>query len=342
MMNSIIITIMQSLTKFFNPPKKGERGKLMSFDAREYVKKKLESLREELSGVKADEILSACSGGVDSTVSAVLVAKAIEKPIKAVYIDDGLRRIGEGERVVELLKNFGLKAFIFDAKKEVLGALKGKVDPEEKRKAFREAFYTTLGRIITENKAKFLVQGTIAADIIETVGGVKTQHNVLEQLGIDTTRYGFKVIEPIKDLYKWQVRLVAKELGLPDEIAYRRAFPGPGLAIRIVGEVTWEKLEILRKATKIVEEETEDIDAFQNFAVLLDLKATGIRENRRSYGFILVVRVVASEDAMTAKFVEVPYERLRRISKRVTEEVPEITRVLYDVTDKPPATIEFE
>ncbi|MEM0202353.1 MAG: glutamine-hydrolyzing GMP synthase subunit GuaA [Archaeoglobaceae archaeon] len=314
----------------------------MNFDAREYVKKKLESLRRELSGVKAKEILAACSGGVDSTVSAVLVAKAIEEPIKAVFIDDGLRRIGEGERVVEILRNFGLDAFVFDAKEEVLGALKGKIDPEEKRKAFREAFYTTLGKIITQNGAKFLVQGTIAADIVETVGGVKTQHNVLEQLGIDTSKYGFKVIEPIKDLYKWQVRLVAKELGLPDEVAHRRAFPGPGLAIRIVGEVTWEKLEILRKATKIVEEETADIEAFQNFAVLLDLKATGVKDNKRTYGFITVVRVVASEDAMTAKFVEIPYERLRKISKRITEEVPEITRVLYDITDKPPATIEFE
>lgn len=314
----------------------------MDFDAKEYVKERLESLRKELSCVKANEILAACSGGVDSTVSAILVAKAIGSRIRAVYIDDGLRRIGEGERVVEVLKNFGLDAFIFDAKKEVLGALKGKVDPEEKRKAFREAFYNTLGKIITESNARFLVQGTIAADIVETVGGVKTQHNVLEQLGIDTEKYGFRVIEPIKDLYKWQVRLVAKELGLPDEIAYRRPFPGPGLAIRIVGEVTWEKLEILRKATKIVEEETEDIDAFQSFAVLLDLKATGIKGNKRSYGYIVVVRVVASEDAMTAKFVEIPYERLRRISNRITEEIPEITRVLYDVTDKPPATIEFE
>ncbi|MEM3762421.1 MAG: ATP-binding protein [Archaeoglobaceae archaeon] len=314
----------------------------MNFDASEYVKKKLESLRRELSGVKATEILAACSGGVDSTVATILVAKAIEGPIKAVFIDDGLRRIGEGERVVKTLRNFGLDAFVFDAKEEVLKALKDKVDPEEKRKAFRDAFYTTLGKIIRQKGAKFLVQGTIAADIVETVSGVKTQHNVLEQLGIDTAKYGFRVIEPIKDLYKWQVRLVAKELGLPDEIVHRRAFPGPGLAIRIVGEVTWEKLEILRKATKIVEEETADIKAFQSFAVLLDLKATGVKDNKRTYGFITVVRVVASEDAMTAKFVEIPYERLRKISKRITEEIPEITRVLYDVTDKPPATIEFE
>ncbi|MEM4702203.1 MAG: glutamine-hydrolyzing GMP synthase subunit GuaA, partial [Archaeoglobaceae archaeon] len=242
----------------------------------------------------------------------------------------------------EILRNLGFDAFIYDAKQWVLGELKGKLDSEEKRKAFREAFYSVLGEIVVKNGAKFLVQGTIAADIVETVGGVKTQHNVLEQLGINTEKYGFRVIEPIKDLYKWQVRLVAKELGLPDAIVYRKAFPGPGLAIRIVGEVTWEKLEILRRVTKIVEEETSDIDSFQSFAVLLDSKATGVRNGKRVYGYIAVIRIVESEDAMTAKFVEVPYERLRKISLRITKEVPEVTRVLYDVTDTPPATIEFE
>jgi len=314
----------------------------MQFNAGEYIERTIKKLKAELSGVRSEEILAACSGGVDSTVSAVLVSKAVEKPIKAVYIDDGLRRIGEGERVVEVLRNLGFNAFIYDAKKKVLGALKGKVDPEEKRKAFREAFYSVLGEIIAKNNAKFLVQGTIAADIVETVGGIKTQHNVLEQIGIDPEKFGFRVIEPIKDLYKWQVRLVAKELGLPDEIVYRKAFPGPGLAIRIVGEVTWEKLEILRKATKIVEEETKDLDSFQNFAVLLDLKATGVKDGKRVYGYIVVVRVVSSQDAITARFVEIPYEKLRKISLRITSEVPEISRVLYDVTDKPPATIEFE
>ncbi|MEM1672022.1 MAG: glutamine-hydrolyzing GMP synthase [Archaeoglobaceae archaeon] len=314
----------------------------MNFDPNLYIEANIKSIRKILSPEESGKVLAACSGGVDSTVSAVLVARALGKPIKAVFIDDGLRRKGEPESVVKILKELGLDAFIYDAKKEVLGALKGKVDPEEKRKAFREAFYTVLGKLVREMNAKYLVQGTIAADIVETVGGVKTQHNVLEQLGIDTSKYGFKVIEPIKDLYKPQVREVARKLGIPKEISERRAFPGPGLAIRIVGEVTWEKLEILRNATQIVEEETNDLESFQNFAVLLDLKATGVKDGKRIYGYILVVRVVASEDAMTAKFVEIPYERLRKLSQRITAEVPEITRVLYDVTDKPPATIEFE
>jgi GMP synthase (glutamine-hydrolysing) len=314
----------------------------MNFDASAYIESSLRTLRRMLKPEDSDKVLAACSGGVDSTVSAVLVANALEKPIKAVFIDDGLRRKNEPETVVKLLRDLGLDAFIYDAKKEVLGALNGKLDAEEKRKAFRDAFYTVLGKILREMNARYLVQGTIAADIVETVGGVKTQHNVLEQLGIDTSRYGFKVIEPIKDLYKPQVREVARKLGIPKEISERRAFPGPGLSIRIVGEVTWEKLEILREATKIVEEETRDIDAFQNFAVLLDVRATGVKQGKRVYGYILAVRVVSSEDAITARFVEIPYERLRRISQRITNEVPEITRVVYDITDKPPATIEYE
>jgi GMP synthase (glutamine-hydrolysing) len=176
---------------------------------------------------------------------------------------------------------------------------------------------------------------------VETVGGIKTQHNVLEELGI-ADKYGFKLIEPIKDLYKPQVRILARELGLPAEICDRKPFPGPGLAIRIVGKVTWEKLELLRRVTEMVEEETSDIESFQSFAVLLDMKATGIRDGKRVYGYIVALRIVSSEDAMRAKFVEVPHGRLRRISTRIVSEVPEVSRVLYDITDKPPATIEFE
>jgi len=313
----------------------------MQFDPEEYIESKLRDIREILRPEESDKVLAACSGGVDSTVSAVLVARALGRPIKAVYIDDGLRRKGEPERVLKILNELGLSAFIYDAKKDVLEALKGKVDAEEKRKAFREAFYTVLGRIIREIDAKYLVQGTIAADVVETVGGIKTQHNVLEELGI-ADKYGFKLIEPIKDLYKPQVRIVARELGLPAEVCERKPFPGPGLAIRILGEVTWEKLELLRKVTEIVEEETSDIESFQSFAVLLDMRATGIRDGKRVYGYIVALRVVSSEDAMSARFVEVPYERLRRISIKIISEVPEVSRVLYDVTDKPPATIEFE
>jgi GMP synthase (glutamine-hydrolysing) len=313
----------------------------MRFDAKEYIESKLSDIRKVLRPEESDKVLAACSGGVDSTVSAVLVARALGRPIRAVYIDDGLRRKGEPERVLSVLNELGLSAFIYDAKKDVLEALKGKIDAEEKRKAFRDAFYTVLGRIIREIGAEYLVQGTIAADIVETVGGIKTQHNVLEELGI-ADKYGFKLIEPIKDLYKPQVRMLARELGLPAEICDRKPFPGPGLAIRIVGEVTWEKLELLRRVTEIVEEETSDIESFQSFAVLLDLKATGIRDGKRVYGYIVALRIVSSEDAMRAKFVEVPHGRLRRISTRIVSEVPEVSRVLYDITDKPPATIEFE
>jgi GMP synthase (glutamine-hydrolysing) len=313
----------------------------MRFDAKEYLESKLSDIRKVLRPEESDKVLAACSGGVDSTVSAVLVARALGRPIRAVYIDDGLRRKGEPERVLSVLNELGLSAFIYDAKKDVLEALKGKIDAEEKRKAFRDAFYTVLGRIIREIGAEYLVQGTIAADIVETVGGIKTQHNVLEELGI-ADKYGFKLIEPIKDLYKPQVRMLARELGLPAEICDRKPFPGPGLAIRIVGEVTWEKLELLRRVTEIVEEETSDIESFQSFAVLLDMKATGIRDGKRVYGYIVALRIVSSEDAMRAKFVEVPHGRLRRISTRIVSEVPEVSRVLYDITDKPPATIEFE
>lgn len=310
------------------------------FDAKHYIDKKIEEIRKLLRA--EDKIIAACSGGVDSTVSALLVSKALEKPINAVYIEDGLRRIGEAEEVVKNLKKIGLDVFVYDAKEKVLKALKGKLDAEEKRIAFREAFYESLGEIARKLNAEYVVQGTIAADVVETVKGIKTQHNVLEQLGIRAERYGFKVFEPIKDLYKWQVKLVAKELGLNKEIVERKPFPGPGLAIRIVGEVTWEKLEILRKVNKIVEDETRDIKSFQSFAVLIDSKATGVREGKRTYGYIVALRIVESEDAIEAKFVEVPYERLRRIVRRITDEVPEVTRVLYDVTDKPPGTIEFE
>ncbi|MEM2511284.1 MAG: hypothetical protein QXY40_10650, partial [Candidatus Methanomethylicia archaeon] len=293
--------------------------------------------------VPDSRILAACSGGIDSTVSAVLVSKALGNPIEAVYIDDGLRRIGEAEDTVKLLRSIGLKPFIYDARNEVVGGLMGIVDPEEKRKTFRELFYNILGRIAKENNVRYVVQGTIAADIVETVKGVKTQHNVLEQLGIDVlVKYGFNVIEPLRNLYKWQVRMVAQELELPIEIIEKKPFPGPGLAVRVIGEVTWDKLEILRKATKIVEEETVDVNAFQSFAVLLDSKATGIKNESRIYGYIIAVRIVSSSDALTARFVEVPYNKLRRISERITSEIPEVTRVLYDITDKPPATIEFE
>ena len=309
------------------------------FDAKSFIEKSLDEIR---SIVKDEKVVSACSGGVDSMTCTFLVHKAVGESLLAVFIDDGLRREEEPEFVVDTLKNLGIRVRYVDAKEEFFEALRGKTDAEEKRKAFREKFYRKLGEIVKEEGARFLAQGTIATDIKETVEGIKTQHNVLEQIGIDPEDYGFKIVEPLKELYKPEVRMVARELGLPTEISERMPFPGPALSIRVLGEVTPEKIKILRKATKIVEEETKDLDAFQRFAVLHDDKATGIKEGKRVYGNIITVRIVKSEDAITAKMVEVPYEILHRISKRITSEIPSVVRCLYDLTDKPPSCIEFE
>lgn len=309
------------------------------FDAKEFVKK---SLNEIKTKVKDQKVLSACSGGVDSMACTALLHKAIGNNLLVVFIDDGLRREGEPEFVVNSLKNLGINVKLVDAKSEFFEVLKGKTDAEEKRKAFREKFYRTLGRVVKEENANYLVQGTIAADVKETVQGIKTQHNVLEQIGISPETYGLNIVEPLKELYKPEVRMVARELELPTEISERMPFPGPALSIRVLGEVTPEKIEILKKATKIVEEETEGLEAFQSFAVLHSDKATGIKDGKRVYGDIITIRVVKSEDAITAEAMEVPYEILNKISKKITEEIPSVVRCLYDLTDKPPATIEFE
>jgi len=309
------------------------------FDSKSFVEKSLDEIK---STVKDEKVISACSGGVDSMTCTTLVHKAVGEKLLAVFIDDGLRREGEPEFVVNTLKNLEIKVRYVDAKEEFFEVLKGKTDAEEKRKAFREKFYRKLGEVVKEENARLLVQGTIAADIKETVQGIKTQHNVLEQIGIDPETYGYKIIEPLKELYKPEVRMVARGLGLPAEVSERMPFPGPALSIRVLGEVTPEKIEILKKATKIVEEETKDLNAFQRLAVLHSDKATGMKEGKRVYGNIITVRVVESKDAITAKAMQVPYEKLDRISKRITGELPSVVRCLVDMTDKPPATIEFE
>ena len=187
-----------------------------------------------------------------------------------------------------------------------------------------------------------LVQGTIRADVLETVGGVKTQHNVLEQIGINPEVYGYAILEPLKELFKPGVRQVARELGLPNEVSERMPFPGPALSLRVLGEVTPEKIALVRKATQIVEEETAELGTFQNFALLHNDKATGIKNGKRVYGNIITVRVVVSEDAVTATAKQVPYEILLKIAERITNEIRPVVRCLYDITHKPPATIEFE
>ena len=308
-------------------------------NAQDFIEKSLKEIRKTVGETR---VISACSGGVDSTVTTALVHKAVGDRLIAVFIDDGLRREGEPEFVVKTLKNLGIKTKYVDAKKEFFEVFKGKTDAEEKRKAFRDKFYKTLGQAAKEEKIKFIAQGTIKADVIETVGGIKSQHNVLEQIGIDPAIYGYRILEPLKELFKPDVRRVARELGLPKEVSERMPFPGPALSLRVLGEVTPERVAVVRKATEIVEEETRKLGTFQNFAVLHNDKATGIKAGKRLYGNIITVRIVDSEDAVTAKARQVPYEVLMRISERITGEIPSVVRCLYDVTNKPPSTIEFE
>jgi GMP synthase (glutamine-hydrolysing) len=314
-------------------------GKKYVFDAKNFIRKCLEDISQF---VGENRIISACSGGVDSTVTTILVHKSVGERLLAVFIDDGLRRKGEPEFVVETLNSLGVRSKLIDAKEEFLAVFKGKTDAEEKRKAFREKFYKTLGKVAREEQINYIAQGTIKADVIETVKGIKSQHNVLEQIGINPEIYGYTIIEPLRALFKPEVRKVARELGLPSEISERMPFPGPALSLRVLGEVTPQRIEIVRRATQIVEEETKKLATFQNFAVLHNDKATGIKNGKRVYGNIITVRVVDSQDAVTAKARQVPYEVLAQISNRITREIPSVVRCLYDITDKPPSTIEFE
>jgi GMP synthase (glutamine-hydrolysing) len=311
------------------------------FDPREFIEERVQWLRGEIEDRKT---VVAVSGGVDSTTTAILGHLALGKNLHAVFLDDGLMREGEPRKVSQIFDRLGIEIEVRKLDKKFFTELKGKRDPEEKRKAFRDTFYQCLGEVTKDTGAQCLLQGTIAADVVETSKGVKTQHNVLEQIGIDSVEeYGFKVVEPLKELYKQDVRAVAKELGLPREVFERRPFPGPGLAIRVLGEVTPERVERIREVTGIVEEETAGTRCFQSFAVLLQDNATGLDAGgNRNYGEIVVVRVVDSVDAMTANPTELTWDKIKSIQKRITETMPSIVRVLYDVSPKPPATIEFE
>jgi len=309
------------------------------FNAKKFVAAAVDELRNRIGSERA---IAACSGGVDSTTVAYLLQKAVGNNLRAVFIDDGMRRENEPQWVLGILDKLGVDAKLFDRSESFFSALRGLRDAEEKRKKFRGAFYRLLGEIAKAEGAKYLAQGTIAADIVETVQGVKSQHNVLEQIGIDPRVFGFELIEPLKELYKPEVRAVARYLRLPREVSERMPFPGPALSIRVVGEVTREKVAVVRKATAIVEQETRRLRAFQSFAVLLDGKATGIKNGKRVYGDLIAVRIVASKTAISAKALPVSFALLQRITERVTGEIPTVVRCLYDVTNKPPSTIEFE
>jgi GMP synthase (glutamine-hydrolysing) len=395
---------------------------MTSLDIPKLVSERVETIRKAVGGDKA---LVAISGGVDSTVSAVMARMALGDRLTCIFIDDNFMRQGEPERVRALLSipPLSLPVKILDERGRFMEALRGLRDAEEKRKAFREAFYRVLHEVSERENCRFLVQGTIRADVIETERGIKTQHNVLEQIGIDPAeRYGFKVLEPISDLYKHQVREVARYLGVPRAISERQPFPGPGLSIRVLGEVTHERLEILKAATTIVEEGLEPYKADQYFPAILGSEseiseelsseasmalgldrthvevkllkdnATGIMGGKRSYGAIagleiqnpsararsfnlevlemvrsrlqenhpeitrllylvdrgerrgysIALRAVTTRDFLKALPADIPWSGLEGLSKGILDKCEGVSQVYYDVTPKPPGTIEFE
>ena len=297
----------------------------------------LKSIAEIKTAAGNDKVVMALSGGVDSSVCAVLAARAIGDNLIPIYIDTGLMRKGETERIRTLFSDIQLQ--IVDAGDEFLASLKGITDPEEKRKAIGERFIRVFEREAKKQGAKCLLQGTIYPDRIESEGGIKSHHNVG---GMPLHMEFTKVIEPIRDLYKDEVREVAGALGMPKEIQHRMPFPGPGLAVRIIGEITKEKVEVVREANWIVEDElVEKYRPWQCFAALVGL-GTGVKGDNRIHGWIVAVRAVNSRDGMTADPLNVPFEHLVRIGSRITADIPRVARVVYDITAKPPATIEYE
>ena len=286
--------------------------------------------------------INALSGGVDSSVVTLIAHKALGDNLKTYFIDNGIMREGEPEYIVSIFKDLGVKVELIDAKEQFFGALKGLTDPEEKREAITQTFYKDVfARLVKDSGAKYLLQGTNYTDVEETVAKIKRQHNILEQLGIDTQKeFGYKVLEPIIQLRKSGVRRVGKALGLPEELYNRPPFPGPALAARIVGEVTPERTELVRKATVIVEEELSSSGAFQYLAILHEDRVTGIRDGKRQFGHQIEVRCWESEDAVTAEPTALAFEKLQRLGDRIPTEVPSVTSVTYNITRKPPSCIE--
>lgn len=292
--------------------------------------------------VGEDTAINALSGGVDSAVVTMLGHRALGDRLKTYFIDNALMRVGEPEHVVGIFHNLGVPVEIIDARAAFLKALAGITDPEEKREAVRRTFYRDVfGRLVRESGAKFLLQGTILTDVDETVSGIKRQHNVFAQLGIDPEEaFGYQIIEPLLPLRKDGVRKVAQALGLPEEIYNRMPFPGPALAARVIGEVTAERLEIVRQCTAIVEAELADCDAFQYLAILHEDRVTGIRDGGREFGMQIEVRCWDSVDARTATPTRLPFETLERLADRLTGEVPGVVSVTYNLAKKPPSTME--
>jgi len=316
------------------------------FDADGFIDKTVEELKGKIRG----RAVIGISGGVDSSTAAILVNRAIGQNLRCVLVDTGYMRKNEIENNEKMLKRLGLTVLVVDAKERFYKKLKDVIDPEQKRKIIGELFIRVFEEVAKKENAKFFVQGTIAPDWIESGGGlrdrIKSHHNV----GGLPEKIDFEIVEPLRDLYKDEVRIVGKKLGLPSELYERQPFPGPGLAVRIIGEANPESVRIIREACAIVEEEIEKAVArnemsmpWQYFAVLLPCKTVGVHGDVRAYGSIIAVRAVESLDGMSAAYSKIPHTVLEKISVRITNTLKDdVSRVVFDISNKPPGTIEYE
>lgn len=320
---------------------------LPAWDNPKIIQSKTSEIQQQVSDKK---VLCALSGGVDSAAVAALVSRAVGKQLYCIFVDHGFLRKGEAEQVENTFsKHFHMNLICVDARKRFVEKISGVTDPEEKRKIIGREFIRVFELEAQKlGKIPFLAQGTLYPDVIESMAAgagsdkIKTHHNV----GGLPTKMKFKLVEPLRDLFKDEVRSISADLGLPTEITWRQPFPGPGLAIRIIGEVTEEKLDILREADAIIIDEIKKAGLYrkiwQSFAVLPTIRSVGVMGDHRTYKYPIVLRAVTSEDGMTADWARIPYEVLERISSRVINEVPDVNRVVLDVSTKPPSTIEWE
>jgi len=313
--------------------------RLEDLDPVAFIKTQVQELKDTVGDGTA---VVALSGGVDSSVVTMLGHRALGSRLKAYFIENGIMRTGEPQAIVAAFTRLGVRVQLVDARALFFRALKGITDPEEKREAITQTFYKTIfGPLVKRSGARFLLQGTNYTDVEETVAGIKRQHNVLAQLGIDTKKaYGYHVLEPVIQLRKTGVRMVGKALGLPKAIFERPPFPGPALAARVIGAVTPERVATVRAATRIVEEELARSGAFQYLAILHEDRVTGIRKGKREFGHQIEVRCWESTDAITGTPTHLSWPVLERLAKRITTEVKGVVSVTYNITAKPPSTIE--
>jgi len=306
---------------------------------KKFIDEKVREIREIAGGGIA---ISALSGGVDSSVVTALAHRALGRKLKTYLIDNGIMREGEPRKVKALFAELGIPVTIVNARQAFFDAMRGITDPELKREAITQTFYKKVFReLVLKSKATTLLQGTILTDVEETAAGIKRQHNVFEQIGIDPRKaFGYRLSEPLIELRKDGVRKVGIALGLQKSLFDRIPFPGPALAARVIGEVTPAKIALVRRATVIVEEELQKTKAFQYMAILHEDRVTGIREGRRDFGLQIEVRCWDSVDARTASPTRLPWSKLERIASRILEGVPGVVSVTYNLATKPPSTIE--